>query len=571
MNARKAFTNKLLIEDMVKGGNYMADVYKVTVESASVRKEKNSTSDVIKTLSKGKEVKIYVKEAGEDNKQYGNIKKTGSQWVLMEELKKLGSDNVGTPKELLGEDYVDDTLTGVSESDYDQMLLKNIRAFGSPPRFSKEVDPWYNMSSTVGTGRSMASTWYSSPSLVSFCPGTVDYLPGFNTKKNKNKFFKLVKSAANADVRSMLKKDHALDANGQLYTFRSAYAKYINVVNLLARTYADFAHIGDVTNIMPKQGIPLNGYDYGYYTNPGEMGNSSGIFAETKAAITSTVNDSQYIHFFANNNGIQINESITSSSKNSWLEDKLSEVGLDAAQENIQFLFGGAIGGQADEDFMNILQEARSSSELIGNLGTLAHNYLKGGRLVFPKMITGMRYDKSVSGELTFASLYGDRRSIFKYTILPCLHLLAMGTPLQLSGNMYTYPYLIRLYSPGKANFDLAFMSSLDFVRGGSDNSCWTVDGFPTEITARFTVTPLYSNMMVTSAKNPFLFMQNTALIEYLGVMAGLDLHMNNLTTKVAVAKNLLTNRIHDIPTNIARGIQDTKLANEVRKFLSLL
>ena len=65
--------------------------------------------------------------------------------------------------------------------------------------------------------------------------------------------------------------------------------------------------------------------------------------------------------------------------------------------------------------------------------------------------------------------------------------------------------------------------------------------------------------------------MQNTALMEYLGTMVGLDLKSNVLSRKVEIAKNLLSNKVHDIPTNVARGITDTKLINEIRKFTSIV
>ena len=190
---------------ILKGGLKMADVYQVIVDSASVREKKDSTSSVIKTLTKGKEVKVYIKEAGEDNKQYGNITKSGNKWVLMEQLKKLSSGNtrIGTAREVSGKGYENDTVTGVSDTDYNKLLIKYVRAFGSPPKFTEEVDPYYNMSPTIGVGRAMASTWYSNPTIISFCPGSVDYLPGFNTKKNKNQFFKRIKAAADADVASM--------------------------------------------------------------------------------------------------------------------------------------------------------------------------------------------------------------------------------------------------------------------------------------------------------------------------------------------------------------------------------
>ena len=119
-------------------------------------------------------------------------------------------------------------------------------------------------------------------------------------------------------------------------------------------------------------------------------------------------------------------------------------------------------------------------------------------------------------------------------------------------------------------NKDLAFISNLDLVRGGSDNTSWTVDGLATEITARFTITPLYSNMMVTSSRNPFLYMGNTALIEYLGKLCGLDMKVNNLQVKTKLANQLLANYVMDTPSTFARGLTDSFIISEAGKFFRL-
>ena len=76
---------------------------------------------------------------------------------------------------------------------------------------------------------------------------------------------------------------------------------------------------------------------------------------------------------------------------------------------------------------------------------------------------------------------------------------------------------------------------------------------------------------MVTSARNPFLFMQNSALLEYLGTMCGLDLKQNNFDVKVKLAKSLLKNSVHDTPTVIARGFADSWFANELRNFTQII
>ena len=559
----------------------MADIYKVKVASLNSYNKHSTSGTKISEYKQGAEVKVYTKESGDNNKQWGNIKENGSEWLLMESLEKTGTNNgssgsssssdFGNEKENT-DSVKDDTIYGNKDSAYNKLILRYIRAFGSPPRFTKSVDPWYGVSNTVGTGRAMMQTWLSDPSIFSICPGSVDYLPGFGFKSKKNQLFNQIKGSMSGDLLKAAKHDKKMDANGQLYAFKSAYKEYINVVNLMARMSADFMGIGDVSNIIAGTKLKLKNFDYGYYTNPSGS-SSGGMFTETLLkSLNSAVSDAAYVHFFVNHSGANVSETISTESGKSWLEEQIaSGSGIDSAARNIQFLFGSAITDEAKADIQNVIDKANDANSLLGGFATIANNYLKGGRLVFPKMITGMDYNKTAVVELSFASVYGDRRSIFKYVILPCLHLLALATPKQLSSNMYTYPFLCRIFQRGNVNMDLAYISSLDFTRGGSENTSWTVDGLPTEVTARFTVTPLYTNLMVTSAKNPFLAMQNTSLMEYLGTMVGLDLKANNLSRKVEIAKNLVQNRVHDIPTNTARGITDLKLINEIRNFTSIV
>ena len=531
----------------------------------------------VKQYAKGAEICIYKEKNG-----YGNAVKKGNRWVKLTKL-KLVSSVVATAKEntakaneasiTSGNKYRTSSSSwyGKSTSTYTGLIKKYVRAFGSPPRFTDKVDPYYGeKKDTFGTGRAMMSTWFSDPAILSICPGTVDYLPGFS-RKNKDKFFNKIKASMNGDIAKLAKKDHGKDLNGQLYSFKSAYKSYMNVVNLLARAASDYLGIGDVSDLFQGGKTPLNKFDYGWYQTPSKSVGKSSIFAETQHALNSAVSDESYIHFFSNQSGVTSGDSFQTDSGESWLEEQLgSSSGISKQAQTLQFLFGGAISSEAEDDIQRILDDARGVNEFMGGFAQIATNYLKGGRLVFPKMITDMSYEKSISVELTFSSLYGDKRSIFKYCILPCLHLLALATPKQLSENMYTYPYLVRAYERGNFIADLAFISGLELTRGGSDQTSWTVDGLPTEIVARFTITPLYSNMMVTSSRNPFLYMGNTALIEYLGNLCGLDMKVNNLQVKTKLANQLLANYVMDTPSTFARGLTDSFIISEAGKFFRL-
>lgn len=560
--------------------------YKVNCSSLNIRNGPSTSNAIVGSYKKNDDVSVYdQKKMGPVT--WGRVDKSKQKWVSMTYLKAVSSGSktskdttskkkdVGTAKE--NSDKVqDDTIYGNKDINYANLYRKYLRAFGCPPRFTSEVDPRYSGISGVNVGRAVAETWFSNPSVLSLCPGTVDYLPGFGFKnKKKNELFNKLKSSMSGDVKSNAVSDQKMDINGPLYAFKSAYTDYINVVNLLARTAADLMGIGNVNNLLAGNSIALNKFDYGYYTTKESSKKAGNIFQETARSFNSAVSDSSYIHFFVNyTNGVTGNDSFQTQAGASWLEEQIGDgesSGLSTTARNMQFLFGSTLSGQAAKDVNQVIQKATEYSDFLGGMTTIAKNYLKGGRLVFPKMITGMSYEKSIQCELTFTSIYGDKRSIFKYVTLPALHLLALATPKQLSSNMYTYPFLVRAYQKGNINTDLAFISNLELIRGGSDNTSWTVDGLATEITARFTITPLYSNMMVTSSRNPFLFMQNSSLLEYLGTMCGLDLKMNNITVKVKVAKSVLGNLVHDTPTVMARAISDSALVNGIRNFAQIV
>jgi len=555
----------------------MADVYRVGKGGAVAFESKDTTSNVTFKYSEGNTVKIYEKGPGANNQQYGNAANSGTpRWIVMSALTKISggstSNNSGIEAENTDTVQGQKSITGNSDKSYAQMMLRYLHAFGSPPRFTEEVDPYYDLPDPeIQTGRVMSGTWFSNPSILSLCPGTVDYLPGFSSKK-KNQFFSRIKGAMTDGILNLAEADNEIDSNGQLYAFKSRYTDYMNVVNMLARVAARLMGLQNVTNIIYGSSIPLGDFDYGYYTTASGAKASKNLFDETKRVFNSAVGDDHYIHFFINHSGTSVSESISTTAGQSYLEKQFgSESNFSELAQNIQFLFGGAITPEASADIESVMKEARTQSEFLGGMATIAKNYLNGGRLVFPKMITGMDYSKALSVELKFTSIYGDKRSIFKYVILPSLHLLALATPKQLSSNMYTYPYLVRAFETGSFSSDLAFIQKLDFSRGGDDGTCWTVDGLPTEITARFEIVPLYSNLMVTSATDPLLLLKNTALLEYLGNMCGVDLKLNNLDAKVDLALRVMKNKALDIPTNIARSVIDSRIYNEIKKLTSLI
>lgn len=548
----------------------MANTYSVIMD-IGVRSTKDGTGPTIDTLKAGSEVKVYQKEVGNGNVLYGNIAKSGTKWVNMQYLKMVDSPSADSEEEV--ENVYDDTIYGVSDADFKKLLKRALHAFGAPPTFTEEVDPYFTVPKGVGIGRAMADTWYSNATLLSLCPGTVKYLPGFS-KKDRDSFIAQLSDAASGGMASKITGAAQFDTGGPLYTFNSAYREYMNVVNGLARICATMLGIGEVKNLYKGMSVPLNRFDYGYFTTSKGYKTTTGlaaVFEECQRALNTAVTDDAYIHFFINHTGSSTSESIQTQQGPSALEKMFGDSsGLSDIAQNIQFLLGSSFDPLASNDIDEVIKSVGDGNDLLSSFGKISENYLKGGRLVFPQMITGMDYAKSKSVELTFTSLYGDKRSIFRYVILPTLHLLAMACPRQVSSNMYTYPFLVRAFQRSDFNTDLAFISNLDITRGGQDESCWTLDGLPTQINVRFTITPLYSNMMVSSTAHPLRYMSNTSLLEYLGNMCGIDLKANNWTTKAEIGIKLLQNKVIDIPTNAARAVADLPFINQVRDFLTI-
>ena len=94
-------------------------------------------------------------------------------------------------------------------------------------------------------------------------------------------------------------------------------------------------------------------------------------------------------------------------------------------------------------------------------------------------------------------------------------------------------------------------------VTDGNVNS----DGLYTEIDVTATITDLYSDMAMTPANNPMLFLNNSSLVNFLGTTCGLNLINSQLKEKVSMVWNNTVANIKDttsnVMDNITQGIDD--------------
>lgn len=517
--------------------------------------------------------------AGEDqyNNEWVHITEPVDGWVSKTYLTCLQEHTVETQTETVNETNATpqvvaavtaatttntDTLES-AETAVNNQYLKYMKAFGAPPQFTEMADPpIYSCDDPLyGTcGRVYAETFLQNPSVLSICPGKVHYLPNF-TSDEQNRFFQEVADfIKDADSALMQRFDGGNKLSGKLYEFVPDYNEYINVVNLMCRYCAVASGIGD--KFMPGTSIRLDNFDYAWFTTPegnkNQQMDSPSIFGKAFNAATQTlesaITDSHYIHFFVTQNGTSASEDISTSTGKSFFEEALNGSGLDGAARNLAFLTGGSLEEDTGmtADIAAVFEGADSS--WLKTFGSLASNYYKGGRLVFPQMIEECTYGKTISCSTKFVSVYGNKISRFLRCVVPACHLMAMAFPQQIADNMYSYPFLCRVSQPGYVNSDLAVITNMNIKMGGDDDTSWTVDGVSTDFEISFDITPLYMQMMSSSASHPFMAMGNTALIEYLGNMCGIDMKQNTIDLKIKNSIKLVENSIADIPANVGRS-----------------
>lgn len=476
-----------------------------------------------------------------------------------------------------GEDW-EAIASGLENGDFDKMGLdeyylnismKYAFCLGAPFKYNMDIDIQYTDEVTPGYGRVVNKTILSNPSILMMLPGKAKMFPNLIGAEEDTFVKKLINAADGDVVKAAISEDDKGKFSGKLYNFIAETKEYTQYLNALCRACAIMLKIGD--RKMPNTPYKLKEFDYSYWTIRKEYqheqydaGSNKSIFGIFGAFLQSKVtmiknaatSDAAYINFFMNGSDTNVSESITNGVTDSPLSGIFDSVSSFASMLNY---FTGSGFNVETEDVSAALKTALGGEDsTLGGLFHLGENFLKGGRMILPKMVEGAKYGKSISCNMKFVSPYGDPYSVFLKCIVPICHLLAMALPKQLSDNMYTFPFLVRASQNGCFNMDCGIISSLNITRGGSDDSCWTVDGLATEWDVQMELTPLVDDLMVTSADHPALFCKNENLLDYLANFCGFDVLAYNANTKWEMALSFIKNKIFDYPKSINNKLIDS-------------
>lgn len=244
---------------------------------------------------------VYVFE-GEDKDGFKKIKwGTSVGWIAaanVEKEKETKDKNLGqeagekTSEELQSIEEYESTELKETDEERIRRLSRYIGwSFGAPPKFNMDVDLQYADDLFPGYGRVVSKTILTHPSILSICPGKVDFLPGFS-KKDKDNFFDLLKGAmegpTDAGILDKMTADKGL-GTGKIYQFSNAFNSYAKIFNTLCRACAIIRGIGDKP--MPYTSAKLKEFDYAYWQQrnaKNDYGAKKGIFGDFMDGLTST-------------------------------------------------------------------------------------------------------------------------------------------------------------------------------------------------------------------------------------------------------------------------------------------
>lgn len=472
-------------------------------------------------------------------------------------------------------DYTFDTSRYVStlrtmNTAFTDFEAQNTRILGIPHQFLETAD--MRIDSANNFGYCFAKDIYMEKPIVTFMPGKVNYLPDYS-KADKKAFGSLMGDMDNANSKKALEELMSDHGETRYYDFASDYHSYILYVNLMCRVAA--VYLGIENSIGPDGKTKYKAYDwadyqaYNNYQSP--VKDDGGILkvieniGDTIKQKVSQLSDDllvgsrNYVNFFIDPSS-SINENLSNSTQKSSLEGAFDSV-EGIVKEASMFL--NSMSGAGDEigQFVTNAGEAVLSLAngvtlgLFKNmLGLAEKEVLHGANLIYPEIWMDSDYSKSYTIQMNLVSPYGNKEAIYLNVLVPIIHALCLALPRQSSANSFSSPFILRGHSQGWFSIDMGMVESITIDKGPEQS--WSVEGLPTQAKVTLVIKDLYSQLMMSPSNKPSLFFSNQGLMDYLGVMCGVNLTTPNIVFKIMSVKALLAS-INDIPNNFYRKMTE--------------
>lgn len=531
----------------------------------------------LKDLKKTEDLKgdKELKEQLEDT--YKNV--ADSMNSVFDHLKEIGIP--GLDNTTVG-DLVNKTLGNKDSGKLDV----STRLFGQPFQFTSETDMRITAEGEqYELGRKYTETFIGEAPICSIIPGVSSFLPNFSDEERNavTSFFK------GAGVTGSNKKhlEDMLKEESRYFDFVSSYTTYMKYVNLMCRTSAVYMGIGDtrvpINNIVNDklQYFDWKNYKYsGLMVSEEQSSKNYSIFdlaEDVKESITleniikegaeMVAGAKNYVEFYVDP-ASSFQETSTNQTTNSSLSGFLEQA--QGYSKEYHFYKGLADGTMVDGLFTgmsaagsvlggaaNVITDAFSGG-LLTKLFGATKTVINGGNVLLPEIWGDTNYQKSYSVNVKLVSPFGTKESVYLHVLVPLFHLLALGLPRQITANGFAQPFLVKLSAKGWFSCEMGMIDSISVekVQGS-----YTVNGVPTEINVSISVRDLYSDLMITSATKPGLFIANRGLMNWIAVTSGVDVTQPAFIEKwEAVMKTLLvsqTTGISDIYDQLKEKLQN--------------
>ena len=451
-------------------------------------------------------------------------------------------NNIGTPDEDIANAIIQEDLVGV---------------FGMPFQFLGSVDPRLNSSNfdrmsndNTKVGALYAEKIVARMPLLFLIPCKQKFMESFDSHDKNIILNALVSGEGDSSLFG------SLDKVGRYYTTEFDVARYFNHVNIMCAELAVLMGIGDKIVPSGKGTTKIKDINWANMTNQ--------AFADSFYA-------GQGVVFYVDGA-----DSLSESFSNGTTESSLASMinGFSDQAKEIKFLLGSnsALGSLVDTVKDTATNLAGGLSGMIdglfgGMLGDIANTgvstIINGGKLLFPKIWSDSSFDRSYNFEIKLRSPDHDPLSIFLHIWVPFIHLLCMVLPEGMDNgevidpNGYMTPFLCKAYMKGMFNIDMGIITNMSVTRGAT--SQWNDDGMPTQLDISITIEDLYSGLSLTARAGQTkgdwntparlaAVVSNTAMMDYLSNLAGLNVGDPEINRKQILFNALLTSDIRRLP-----------------------
>lgn len=408
-------------------------------------------------------------------------------------------------------------------------LLTNMSKgiFGMPYQYPEIVDTRLEGSEF---GRKYIEKFVSTMPVMFITPGEPKFLEGYD-KKDKSNLLNYVANTDGADPKDALSK---VDGSVPFYSFNSKFEEYCKYVNTMVVALAKLMKVEKIT------GVKIDSFDLRKYLNK----DFAGMF-----------NAHYCIPLYVDSES-SVSESFSNSTSESSIGSTINSVS-DKARE-IEFLMGSVGAGKMFDDLKGTVADVGSAimgvtskfgigEGIAAKLTNGVMTVVNGGKIIFPEIWSGSDFSRSYSISMKLRTPDPDPYSILMNLYLPYIMIFCLGLPRQIGSdaNGYRSPFLIRATYKSIFNCELGIISNISVTKGGEDK--WNGIGMPTTMDISFDIKDLYSTMFISKSIKGI--MNNVAQLDYVSLMAGIDMNKDWVARRAYIMSALVKNRLTNIFT----------------------